>query len=84
MALNALQAARTLTRAECKVLWANETVHRLTEKDWKAFTTWIDDNDPNVPQAQQWLLDNGHGNDTTFVCALLLMKLAQSAKVSQV
>lgn len=58
------------------MLSTNEIANNLTEVSWEMFTRWAQANDPTVPRAQQWLSENGYGDDPSFLCTLLLMKLA--------
>jgi hypothetical protein len=69
-----------LTPAEQKILSANGILHKLSQSQWDAFTNWIYQEDPNVPLAQQWLSQHGVDSDASFLCTLLLMKMAGDAQ----
>lgn len=84
MAWTLLRRSPSLTTAERKVLSTNEIVNSLTEVSWEMFARWVQANDPNVPRAQQWLSDNGYGDDPSFLCTLLLMKLAGSSEAEPI
>jgi hypothetical protein len=68
-----------LTPAEQKIISANGILHKLSRPKWEAFANWANENEPNVPLAQQWLSQNDVDNDASFLCTLLLMKMAGGA-----
>lgn len=69
-----------MTAAEEKLLRTSAAANKLTEANWKAFNSWVQAKDPNVPQTQQWLSENVHRDYPSFLCALLLLKLADCAR----
>jgi hypothetical protein len=74
------QDTGVLTRAEQKILSANGILDKLSQSQWEAFSNWIYQQDPNVPVAQQWLSQHNIDNDASFLCTLLLMKMAGGAQ----
>jgi hypothetical protein len=81
MAYALLQDTGVLTPAEQKLLRANGTLHKLSQSNnWEAFATWVNEEEPNVPVAQQWLSQHGVDSDASFLCTLLLMKVAGGAQ----
>jgi len=74
------QDTGVLTPAEQKILSANGILHKLSRSRWEAFATWVNEDEPTVPLAQQWLSQNDVDNDASFLCTLLLMKVAGGAQ----
>ena len=81
------QDTGVLTPAEQKILCANGILQKLSQSKWEAFATWANEHEPNVSLAQQWLSQNDVDGDASFLCTLLLMKVAggaqQKSKVKQ-
>jgi len=69
-----------LSPAEQKILRANGILHKLSQTKWDAFATWANENEPNVPLAQQWLSQHDVDSNASFLCTLLLMKVAEGAR----
>ena len=80
MAHALLQHTGVLTPAEQKILCANGILNKLSQSKWEAFATWANEHEPNVPLAQQWLSQNDVDSDASFLCTLLLIKLAGGAQ----
>lgn len=80
MAYALSQDTGVLTPAEQKILNANGILQKLSQSQWNAFTSWVHQKDPNVPVAQQWLSQHQVDSDASFLCTLLLMKMAGSAQ----
>lgn len=80
MACALAQDTGVLTPAEQKILNANGILHKLSQSQWIAFTNYIFQEDPNVPLAQQWLSQHDVDSDASFLCTLLLMKMAGGAQ----
>lgn len=74
------QDTGVLTPAEQKILCANGILRKLSRSQWEGFATWANEHEPNVPLAQQWLSQNGVDSDASFLCTLLLMKVAVGAQ----
>ena len=74
------QDTGVLTPAEQKIISTNGILHKLSPSKWEAFANWVNEDEPNVPLAQQWLAQNGVDTDASFLCALLLMKMAGGAQ----
>lgn len=69
-----------LTPAEQKILRANGILNKLSQSKWETFAAWANEHEPNVPLAQQWLSQNDVDSDASFLCTLLLMKVAGGAQ----
>jgi len=69
-----------LTPAEQKILRANGILHNFSQFQWEAFATWVNENEPNVPLAQEWLAQHDVDGNASFLCTLLLMKVAGGAQ----
>ena len=69
-----------LTPAEQKILYADGILHKLSLSKWEAFATWVNEDEPNVPLAQQWLAQHDVDSNASFLCTLLLMKVAGGAQ----
>ena len=70
-----------LTPAEQKIISANGILHKLPQSKWEAFASYVNEHEPNVPLAQQWLSQHGVDNEASFLCTLLLMKVAAGAQL---
>lgn len=80
MAYTLPQDTRVLTPAEHKILCANGILQKLSQSQWEAFASWANEHEPNIPLAQQWLSENDVDRDASFLCTLLLMKVAGGAQ----
>lgn len=80
MAYALAQETGVLTPAEQKILSANGILHKLSQSQWDAFADWVYQQGPNVPIAQEWLSKHDIDNDASFLCTLLLMKMAAGAQ----
>lgn len=73
------QDTATLTPAEQKILQGDKIIHKFTKSQWETFACWVNTNNPNVPDTQLWLAENNIDSDPSFLCTILLTKLAASA-----
>lgn len=80
MAYALSQDTGALTPAEQKILRASGILHNFSQSQWDAFATWINEDEPNVPLAQQWLAQHSVDSDASFLCTILLMKVAGQQK----
>jgi hypothetical protein len=69
-----------LTPAEQKIISANGILDKLSQSKWEAFARYVNEDEPNVPLAQQWLSQHNVDGDASFLCTLLLMKMAGGAQ----
>lgn len=74
------QDTGVLTPAEQKILRANGILNKLSQSKWEAFAAWANEHEPSVPLAQQWLSQHDVDSDASFLCTLLLMKVAGGAQ----
>jgi len=76
MAWTLAQETGVLTPGEQKIISADGVLHKLSQSKWEAFAGWVNEEAPNVPLAQQWLSQNDIDHEASFLCTLLLMKMA--------
>ena len=80
MAWTLTQDTATLTPAEQKILQGDKIIHRFTKCQWDNFVSWVNTNNPNVPDTQLWLSENNIDSNPSFLCTILVMKLAAAAR----